>query len=252
MRPNKLLGQHFLISRSVLQKIINAADLRQDDIVVEAGPGRGILTKALARRVKKVIAVEKDRVLADALEKRLAENGIANVAIVRGDILRFVPPRQYKIVANLPYYLTSRFFRIFLEKQKHKPAMLVVMIQKEVAKRVVAHPPHMNLLALGVQAYGAPRIIAKVPAGAFLPPPKVESAILKITDVSDKFFKKIDTTQDEFFAIARKAFGQKRKTLKHTLKINENNLQKIGLLPTARPQEISLEQWAALIKTLIK
>lgn len=250
--PNKLLGQHFLVSQSVLQKIIDAADLQPDDVVIEAGPGQGILTEALARRVKKVIAVEKDRALADALEKKLAEKGIANVEIVRGDILKYAPPagKPYKIVANLPYYLTSRFFRIFLEEQKQKPAMLVVMIQKEVAERIVARPPRMNLLALGVQTYGTPRIIAKVPAGAFQPPPKVESAILKITGISDQFFKKNGVVPDVLFALARKAFGQKRKTLKHTLKINDAVFTKTGISPTARPQELSLSDWVGITKAL--
>lgn len=250
--PNKLMGQHFLVSQSVLQKIIDAADLHADDIVVEAGPGRGILTEALALRVKKVIAVEKDRVLAAALEKRLAENGVANVEIVSGDILKYAPPAKYKIVANLPYYLTSRFFKIFLEEQKQKPAAIIVMIQKEVAERIVAKSPQMNLLALGVQAYGTPRIIAKVPAGAFSPPPKVESAILKITDISAKFFKKNGVAPEDFFALAKQAFGQKRKTLKHTLKISGTAFEKLGISETTRPQELSLAQLVGIIKPIIK
>lgn len=246
------MGQHFLVSQSVLQKIIDAADLQSDNVVVEAGPGRGILTEALAGRVKKVIAVEKDRALVTALEKQLAENGVTNVEIIHDDILKYAPPARYKIVANLPYYLTSRFFRIFLEAQKQKPAMLVVMTQKEVAERIIAHPPQMNLLALGVQAYGAPCIITKVPAGAFSPPPKVESAILKITDISDAFFKKNGVAPDAFFNIARKAFGQKRKTLKHTLKISDAVFAKLDISPTARPQELSLSDWVGIIKALIK
>lgn len=252
IRPNKLLGQHFLISHSVLQKIIDAADLLPDDIVVEAGPGLGILTEALAGRVKKVIAVEKDTMLAAMLEKHLAENGITNVKIIRGDILRYIPPRSYTIVANLPYYLTSRFFKTFLEERAAKPKSILVMIQKEVALRAIAKPPRMNLLALGIQAYGAPRIIAKVSAGAFSPPPKIESAILKITDISENFFKKSGISPREFFTIARKAFGQKRKTLKHTLKISDAVFAKIGIAPTARPQELSPEQWLALTNALIK
>jgi len=254
LTPNKLLGQHFLISESVLKKIIDAAELKPDDIVVEAGPGLGILTEELARRAKKVIAVEKDKMLAEILEKQLEKKGITNVEIIRGDILRWEPPRgvDYKIVANLPYYLTSRFFKTFLEERAAKPEAIIVMIQKEVAKRIIAKPPRMNLLALGVQAFGTPRIIAKVPRGAFSPPPKVESAILKITDISNKFFKKNGVSPRVFFAIARKAFGNKRKTLKHTLKISEADLQKLGLPPTARPQELSPEQWAKLTKSLTK
>lgn len=250
VRPNKLLGQHFLVSQSVLQKIIGAAELSANDTVVEAGPGLGILTRELAARVKKVIAVEKDRTLAAMLEKQLAENGVTNVEIIRGDILRYTPPRSYKIVANLPYYLTSRFFKTFLEERAAKPKSILVMIQKEVALRVIAKPPRMNLLALGIQTYGVPRIMAKVPAGAFSPPPKIESAILKITNISDAFFKKNSVTPIEFFTVARKAFGQKRKTLKHTLKISEAELQKIGLSPTARPQELSPEQWITLVKII--
>jgi 16S rRNA (adenine1518-N6/adenine1519-N6)-dimethyltransferase len=248
--PNKLLGQHFLVSRSVLQKIIDAAEITPDDIIVEAGPGRGALTLELARHAKKVIAIEKDRVLADALAKQISEQEITNVKITRGDILRYSPPRgmRYAIVANLPYYLTSHFFKIFLEERESKPKSIIVMIQKEVANRIIAKPPDMNLLALGVQTYGTPRIVAKVPAGAFSPPPKVESAILKITEISDKFFKKNGVTAQNFFAFARKAFSQKRKTLKHTLKINEGALQKLGISRTARPQELSLEQWIKLAK----
>lgn len=252
MRPNKMLGQHFLVSRSVLQKIIDAADLRPDDVVVEAGPGLGILTEALAGRAKKVIAVEKDRTLAAVLERRLRKNNIRNVEVAAGDILRYRPPRRYKIVANLPYYLTSRFFRIFLEEQKNKPAEMVVMIQKEVAERIVARPPQMNLLALGVQTYGTPRMIAKVPRNAFRPAPKVESAILKITGISEQFFQKNGVAPVEFFALARKAFGQKRKTLKHTLKINDAVFAQLGISPTARPQELSLQDWVGATKALIK
>lgn len=251
IRPNKLMGQHFLVSFSVLQKIIDAADIQPSDIIIEAGPGLGILTEELARRAKKVIAIEKDRALADLLEKKLREKEIANVEIIRGDILRYDPPRgmRYSIVANLPYYLTSRFFKIFLEERAHKPVSIVVMIQKEVARRIIAKPPAMNLLALGVQTYGAARIIASVPRGAFSPPPKVESAILKITGISDEFFKKNRIPPKIFFNFARKAFNQKRKTLKHTLKISEEELQKFGLLKTARPQELLPEQWAKLIKS---
>lgn len=253
MRPNKLLGQHFLVSQSILQKILDAADLQSDDVVIEAGPGLGILTEALAGRVKKVIAVEKDRALAGALEKKLAEKGVKNVEIISGDILKYAPPigKPYKIVANLPYYLTSRFFRIFLEEQKNKPAEIVVMIQKEVAERIVAKPAQMNLLALSVQAYGNPRIIAKVFRGAFQPPPKVESAILKITGISENFFKKNDVTPEKFFATAKKAFGQKRKTLKHTLKISDAALAKLGISPTTRPQELSPQDWVGITKALI-
>ena len=129
--------------------------------------------------------------------------------------------------------------------------MMVVMVQKEVAERIIAKPPHMNLLALGVQTYGTPRIIAKVPRGAFSPPPKVESAILKITDISDDFFKKNRISPHAFFNIARKAFGNKRKTIEHTLKISEAEFQKIGLKSTARPQELQPEQWAKLTKPLM-
>ncbi|MDO8600780.1 MAG: 16S rRNA (adenine(1518)-N(6)/adenine(1519)-N(6))-dimethyltransferase RsmA [bacterium] len=250
--PNKLLGQHFLVSSSVLKKIIDAAELQPDDIIVEAGPGLGILTEELARRIKKVIAVEKDRTLAEILAGRLRKKNITNVEIIRDDILKYAPPPHYKIVANLPYYLTSRFFKTFLEERAVKPMAIIVMIQKEVAERIIAKPPRMNLLALGVQTFGTPRIIAKVPRGAFSPPPKVESAILKITDISDKFFKKNSVSPKQFFTLARKAFGNKRKTLKHTLKINEEELKNLGLPKTARPQELSPEQWAKLSKSLTK
>jgi 16S rRNA (adenine1518-N6/adenine1519-N6)-dimethyltransferase len=184
LRPSKRLGQNFLIDQKVLHKIIGASDLSENDIVVEIGPGLGILTIELARRVKKVIAVEKDKNLIKAFKQILAENKIENVEIIQGDILKLIPNNQfriqkkypkinpqkldietwdffrnsglgvghYKVVANIPYYLTSPLIRKFLEL-KNSPQAIILMIQKEVAQRICARPPRMSLLSVAVQFY---------------------------------------------------------------------------------------------------
>ena len=226
IKPSKRLGQNFLIDKSVLSKIISAADLSPDDIVLEVGPGLGILTLELAKRVKKVIAVEKDKKMIEILKNVLNDKNVKNVEVVEGDILKIdtllrhpeprvagrmistgvhdeiFPPRQargqndnlsYKIVANIPYYLTSPLIRKFLEA-KSPLEFMVLMIQKEVAQRICARPPSlrsgvsgrarppkMTLLSVATQFYAEPKIISYVSKKSFWPSPKVDSAIIKIT-----------------------------------------------------------------------
>lgn len=286
MYAKKSLGQHFLRCNWVVQTLVKAAEVGPQDIVLEIGPGTGVLTRELARRAKKVIAVEKDEGLIKELKKSLKNEGINNnVAVVPGDILKKLAPNRvwvnnltptrlgtdegYKVVANIPYYLTSRLLRLLLEKEP-RPEAIVLTIQKEVAERICAKPPQMNLLALSVQTYGRPEIIKKVPASCFYPKPGVDSAIIKISDISGRFFtgfpevglpagsppsqRKID--QKEFFKIIRLAFSQKRKTLAHTLgkpfgrEAVEKALKKLKQPLTARPEELSPEEWTALISWL--
>lgn len=286
MYAKKSLGQHFLRCNWVVQTLVKTAEVGPQDTVLEIGPGTGVLTRELARRAKKVIAVEKDEGLIKELKKSLKNWGINNVAMVSGDILKKLTPNRvwvnnptqtrlgtdegYKVVANIPYYLTSRLLRLLLEKEP-RPEAIVLTIQKEVAERICAKPPQMNLLALSVQAYGKPEIIKKVPASCFYPKPGVDSAIIKISDISDRFFtgfpearlpaggppsqREID--QKEFFKIIRLAFSQKRKTLTHTLgkpfgrKTVEDALKKLKLNPRTRPEVLALEQWLALISQLL-
>jgi len=191
LKPNKLLGQNFLIDRTVLEKIIGAADLSKKDTVLEVGPGLGILTEELAKHAGGVIAVEKDKGLASFLQKRFGR--VKNIDILQGDAMKFNSPQpplklrggegelyHYKLVANIPYYLTSHLIRKFLEAE-NPPAQIVLMVQKEVAQRICAKPPEMSLLAVSVQFYAEPKIISFVSKKSFWPRPKVDSAIIKIT-----------------------------------------------------------------------
>ncbi len=245
MRRQRLLGQHFLRCRWVISTLVKAAQLKADDTVLEVGPGTGILTRALAERAGRVIAVEKDRNLVAQNLYRVAEKH-PNVEIIEGDVLKFLEKPApiyklhtagYKVVANIPYYLTSRLLRLLLEKEP-KPQLVVLTIQKEVAERIAAKPPGMNLLALAVQAFGTPRIIKTVPKECFSPPPEVESAIIKISHIQDSH------PPEKFWEIARRAFSQKRKMLRHSI-------GKMVALPpaydTKRPEELSPEDWFKII-----
>ena len=178
----KHLGQHFLKNKKILEEMARAAELSKKDIVLEVGPGLGSLTEILAARAKKVIAVEKDFDLATQLSKR--KTLPKNVKIIHGDILKIsnsqLPKSNFKIVANIPYYITSYFLRKFLEA-KNKPDLMVLMIQKEVAERILAKNGKESLLSLSVKAYAKPEIIRYVSRNNFSPPPKVDSAIIKIT-----------------------------------------------------------------------
>lgn len=244
--PKKSLGQHFLKCDWVVSTLIKAGEINKKDIVLEIGPGTGVLTRELVKHAKQVIAVEKDEKLAKNLAESLKKEGISNVKIIPSDILLLLHRSKiyakYKVVGNIPYYLTSRLIRILLE-DKQKPKIIVLTIQKEVAERIVAKPPKMNLLALSVQAYGKPEIVKKVPADCFYPEPKVDSAIIKISDIYDHFLKVNQIKKDDFFKIIRKAFSQKRKILRNSLR--GLNLPKE--LVKKRPEELSLEQWAKLI-----
>mgnify|MGYP001571685125 FL=1 len=257
--PKKSLGQYLLLCGWVVDALIEAAQLSADDTVVEIGPGTGVLTKPLSQRVKHVIAVEKD----DALADTLAGQNIENLEVIKGDILDVLKHQPdiiagRKIVANIPYYLTSRLLRILMEADT-PPQRVVLTIQKEVAERIVAVPPDMNLLALSVQAYARPRIVADVPAECFAPPPDVDSAIILLSDISDNFFTKNGLDAQFFFTVLRAAFGQKRKQLVNPLSAIAGGKQKAlaalhaaGLDPHIRPQELSLDQWAVLVKEILK
>ncbi len=261
----KSLGQHFLRCRWVANTLIRAAELTKKDTVLEIGPGTGVLTQPLAQHVREVIAVEKDELLAEALRKKAPPN----VTVVEGDILRLyrslyrskigtVNTKAIKIVANIPYYLTSRLLRMLLERES-QPELIVLTIQKEVAKRIMARPPYMNLLALSVQAFGKPEIIKTVPASCFAPAPEVDSAIIKISDVSDRFFRENGINPGPFFSFIRRGFSQKRKQLLNTLKREGGTpkkaiadvLARLNLSPDARPQELSLQNWADLMKKML-
>lgn len=254
-RPNKFLGQNFLKCRWVVETMIKSADLKLSDTVLEIGPGTGVLTTELLKKVKKVIAVEKDKSLIPDLRNLAAKN--PNLEIIQGDALKILSEislfhklqaATYKLIANIPYYLTSRLFRILLEKGP-RPSLLVLTIQKEVAERICAKEK-MSLLALSVQAFGQPEIIKAVPRKCFWPEPKVDSAIIRISDISNEFLLKNKITPESFFQLIRQGFSHKRKKLVNNLGNGDKNkkdlvnfLKKAGLNPDCRAEELPLKQW---------
>lgn len=263
----KQFGQHFLVDEEVLLKIIEAAELDKKDIVIEAGPGLGILTCELALKCRKVIAVEKDRKMAGLLKKNLARLG--NVEIVEGDILkvdlgRLIKGEQkYKVVANIPYYITSPILKLFLESSV-KPKTMVLLVQKEVAERICAAPGKLSVLALSVQIYGEPKIIDFVSQNSFWPVPKVDSAILKISGVKtsvevEKKLKLKKTDINNLFRIIKIGFSSKRKKLTNNLSAGLNLereeiikiFKKLKISENSRAQELSLEKWAELTSLII-
>ncbi len=250
--PNKLMGQNFLINKNALAKVINAAELKKTDTVLEIGPGIGVLTQELAQRVKKVIAIEKDRHMINILAKTLKD--FKNIEIISGDILKLDPRPYtldpiYKVVANIPYYLTSPLIRKLLESE-NPPTEIILMVQKEVAQRICAKPPDMSILAVSVQFYATPKIISYISKGCFLPVPKVDSAIIKI--VPEVTNKNIDPIL--FFQIVKAGFSQPRKQLagnlakglKKNRQIIEAWLQKSDIEPKQRAETLSVEDWKSL------
>ncbi|OGZ32589.1 MAG: ribosomal RNA small subunit methyltransferase A [Candidatus Portnoybacteria bacterium RBG_13_40_8] len=257
IKPSKRLGQNFLIDESILNKIIEAADLSSNDIVLEIGPGLGVLTVELTKKVGKVIAIEKDEKLARILSNELRIMNIKNVEVIQDDILKIpdyqLPVTSYKLIANLPYYITSPVIRKFLET-KQRPELMILMVQKEVAQRICAKPPRMNLLAISVQFYASsphqkfgsgdgPKIISYVAKDSFYPQPKVDSAIIQIIP---KETPKIDT--EKFFNLVRAGFSSKRKMLKNNLP--GIDFEKIGLNPKIRAENLSIDDWLKIYENL--
>ena len=249
LKADKNLGQHFLVDQESLQAVMAAGDLKADDTVLEIGPGLGVMTTPLTQQVGKVIAVEADQRLADLLRR----DQPANLEIVHQDIMRFdlrLLPKRYKVVANIPYYLTSGILRLFLEADS-KPQILALLIQKEVAERVTAQPGNMSVLALSVQYYGKPELKAVVERHKFWPPPQVDSAVLQI-----KVHKKpaFPAEPDKLFRLIKAGFGEKRKMLKNSLAgglniamdLSAKLIDESRLAETARAQELSLNDWQRL------
>jgi len=264
-RPKKSLGQHFLIDEGVLQHILSAAELSPGDTVIEVGPGLGVLTEALARQGARVIAVELDARLVSLLKKRLADYG--DVKIVHSDILE-VSPRQllqdnlpdsdpvrgYKVIANLPYYITSPVLSHFLEAQP-RPSRMVVMVQKEVGEAIAASPGKMRLLSVKTQFYGKPAIVSYVPAESFYPVPKVDSVILRL-DVYSRppLIESGVSDVGGFFDIVMHGFRSPRKQIRNSLAHSlgmppgqvASLLVEAGIEPKRRAETLSLEEWREL------
>ncbi len=280
----KSLGQNFLTDENVLNKIIQVAELNKNDLVIEVGPGLGVLTKELSEKCEQVIAIEKDKKLAELLKKEIPspipskmgripvpqmggvlipppdKGGVGGVEIFNGDILKtninelikkYGHNEKYKLVSNIPYYITSPVIKLFLEN-KIQPQVIILLVQKEVAERICARPGKLSILALSVQIYGKPEIIGYVNKSSFYPEPKVDSAILKIGGIKKEF---PDDYYEKIFRIIKIGFSSKRKKLVNNLSaglcIDKDRTGKI-LLETkidlnARAQELELEDWKRLV-----
>ena len=254
IKPNKGLGQHFLVDMTSLEAIVAAAEPEAGDTVLEIGPGLGVMTRPLTSQAKHVVAVETDPILADLLRRDAPDN----LEVVESDILKFdlsmLPPR-YKVIANLPYYLTSKIFRLLIQSP-NPPSVMSVLIQKEVAERICAKPGALSILALSVQFWGTPSIVATVERHKFWPAPNVDSSVLKVTLTGPAF----DADPDKLFRLIKSGFGEKRKQLKNSLAGGLNCTTEVAvelirdakLQPTARAQELDLAAWERLYKLALK
>jgi 16S rRNA (adenine1518-N6/adenine1519-N6)-dimethyltransferase len=260
LRPKKSLGQNFLVEDSALGQVVAAASIDPSACVLEIGPGLGHLTRYLASAARRVIAVELDQELIPILQEVLSP--FPNVTLIQGDILKqdpavLVDEGGYLVVANIPYYITSTLIRRLLEAPL-KPSRLVLTVQKEVAERICADPGHLSLLALSVQVYGQPQVVIRIPAGAFYPPPEVDSAVLRV-DLYDQ--PRVPAAQiGAFFRLTKAGFSQKRKTLRNALSAGlaweparaADLLTSAGIDPQRRAETLSLEEWARLVDLFLK
>ena len=248
-KAKKSLGQNFLKSNLALKKIIEAGEISSNDIVLEIGPGKGVLTEKLLEKTKLIIAVEKDRNLFQFLQEKFSKE-IKNkkLILIEEDILKFNITKftnNYKIIANIPYNITGAILKKFLT-EKNQPNLMVLMVQNEVAKRIVANDKKESILSISVKAYGEPKIIMKVPARYFSPAPKVDSAIIAIKNISREIFTKNKINEEKFWEIIHKGFAHKRKKLSGNLK----NLikDKIEFIKDKRAENLSLLDWINIAK----
>ncbi|MGD2144345.1 MAG: 16S rRNA (adenine(1518)-N(6)/adenine(1519)-N(6))-dimethyltransferase RsmA [Anaerolineae bacterium] len=267
LRPNKALGQNFLVDQEVLDRITRAAQLTPNDIVLEIGAGTGTLTKRLARNAGFTVSVELDRQLMPILDSELSQ--FDKLVLIQGDILRLDPASlineatgqptlaepTYKVVANLPYYATSAVLRHLLEAER-KPRLMVITVQKEVAERIVAAPGNMSILAVSVQFYGEPELLFRVGPDSFYPPPEVESAVLRVEIPPSPPLP--DEQVGAFFQVVRAGFSQRRKQLHNSLsaglgtRVSKQQaaarLENAGIDHRRRAQTLSIAEWIALTR----
>lgn len=258
IKHKKSLGQNFLHDEDVLENIIDVSDISEDEVIIEIGPGEGSLTEKLVQTGAKIIAIEIDKSLINGLKERFRYND--NCTIITADIRKLNLPEflekenidKYKVVANLPYYITSLIIRFFLESIS-QPTDMIIMVQKEVAERICAKSGNMSILAVSVQFYGIPKYLFTVKAKSFEPVPKVDSAIIRIYSIIREF-ESID--EKKFFKIVKSGFCARRKKLVNNLSNSlhldklsvEKKIESINLKPTVRAQELSVNDWRKLSK----
>jgi len=255
--PSKKYGQNYLISDAPIQKMIEAAELTREDVVIEIGPGFGILTFSLAEQVKKVIAFEIERKLERYWDEK--KKKYPNIEIVWGNALSLISKfkfqsSNFKVLANLPYSITSHALQTLLELE-HKPDRIIVMVQKEVGERICAKPGDMSLLAVSVQYYGNPHVVCKVARGNFWPSPNVDSVVIQINMKTEQH---LNTCNNDFFRVVKAGFSHKRKLLTRNISSQLNvpfdfvvdAVKKIIGNENARAEELSVLQWEQLAKLL--
>jgi 16S rRNA (adenine1518-N6/adenine1519-N6)-dimethyltransferase len=264
MFQKKSLGQNFLNNKFVLEKIAVTGSVSKTDTVLEIGPGKGSLTQTLLDTGTTVVAVEKDDRLIPILNETF-EQAVSDkkLILIHGDIEKLdttdlgLDKKPYKLIANIPYYITGLIIRKFLEEAQ-PPTEIVIMIQKEVAQRIIARDAKESLLSVSVKAYGIPKNAGVVKAGNFIPKPKVDSAILHIANISKDYFTENKISEDFFFQIAKAGFSGKRKVLTNNLAkfIDKDRLGDIlikqNLNPKIRAEDLTLQNWADIIKEISK
>ncbi len=256
------LGQHFLTARWAAGKLVASAGITPEDTVLEIGPGKGALTEHLLKTGARVIAIEKDEALSENLHETFAEEiASKRLHIVTGDVRDFNPANSqrpiasYILAANIPYYITGEILRHFLSSS-HQPRTMALLVQKEVAERVVARDGKESILSLSVKAYGTPKVAGKVARGNFSPPPSVDSAILVVERISRANFE--DVSERAFFTLLHVGFASKRKLLAGNLakqwgrEVASAALEEAGIPPTARAEDVPLQKWLALARMLEK
>lgn len=272
IKAKKSLGQNFLKSEAVLRAIAEAADISPTDTVLEIGPGQGALTKHLLERAGKVIAVEKDERLVEYLRDNFKFQ-ISNdkLEIICGDILEVEKlTENYVLVGNIPYYITGAIFKKFLQSD-NQPKSMTLLVQKEVAERIMAKPARAgggekeSILSISVKVFGEPRYVKTVKRGSFSPPPKVDSAVIKIENINRerlaeltsltplnlKGESKIKDAEKRFFEILKKGFSHKRKLLSKNLGIEKEILKECGIAEKARAEDLTVDNWICLAKKLV-
>lgn len=258
MRAKKSLGQNFLNSTKIVGNIVDASEIGPNDTVLEIGPGKGILTQKLLENAGQVIAIEKDDRLIELLQQIFkVELETGKLVLIHADVLEIdlqaLPCETYTLVANIPYYITGAVIQKFLESDK-QPLSMTLMVQKEIADRIIARDKKESILSMSIKAYGKPKKIMKVPARYFSPAPKVDSAILVIADISKDFFTEI--TEDQFFKIMKRGFAHKRKLLINNLELlcPKKDLVHVfdscNVPKTARAENLDQTAWKCIVKAL--
>ncbi|MFT5179908.1 MAG: 16S rRNA (adenine1518-N6/adenine1519-N6)-dimethyltransferase [Candidatus Paceibacteria bacterium] len=249
-KHKKSLGQNFLKAPHVLEKICYSSELKETDVVLEIGPGKGTLTQKLLEKAGRVVAVEKDNRLIEELSDKFKD-----LELLNEDILLFNPSDhnlnkgEYKIVANIPYYITGMILEKFLSAENH-PKSMTLMVQKEVARRIIATDKKESLLSISVKAYGEPKYIDTVKKELFTPKPKVDSAILHIQNISKDRFLNTNVSESKFFETVKKGFMHKRKKLSNNLETSKEFLESIGLNGDIRAENLSVDDWFEVSKSI--